>query len=83
MENAKTLGNFLITNMNVQQTFSTYKKTILQCWGWFVTPSRINRNHSCVVAQSIFPEYAAASPGIWFSRVKRDIPPPYIATLDP
>jgi hypothetical protein len=28
MENAQTLDNFLITNKNVQQTFSTYKKQL-------------------------------------------------------
>jgi hypothetical protein len=38
--------------------------SILQCWGWFVTTSRITNCHSGVVAHTVLLGYATASPGI-------------------
>jgi hypothetical protein len=57
--------------------------SILQCCGWFVTPSRITNCHSGAVARSVLLEYAAASQGTWFSKVQSNIPPSHTTTLTP
>jgi len=55
--------------------------SILQCCGWFVTPSRITNCHSGVAAHTVLLEHATASPGIWFSKVQKEYTP--ITTLVP